>query len=50
MTQATVYNATVGAATAMIGVGTGAEFGWPLGLVAAGAVMLVLSARMLRGR
>ncbi len=43
MTPAAVYNATVAAGTAMVGVGAGAAFGWPFGLMAAGAMMVALA-------
>lgn len=43
MTPAVVYNATVAAGTAMVGVGAGAAWGWPFGLIATGALMIVLS-------
>ena len=43
MSPATVYNVTVAMGVAMVGVGAGAAFGWPFGLIATGALMIVLS-------
>lgn len=50
MTPATIYNATVAVGTTMVGVGCGAAFGWPAGLIASGAIMLGLAVSMLRVR
>jgi hypothetical protein len=43
MTPAIVYNASIGIGTALVGVGAGAAFGWPFGLMATGAMMVVLA-------
>lgn len=43
MTRAAVYNASVGIGTTMVGVGTGAAYGWPFGLIASGLLVIVLS-------
>ena len=43
-----VYNASVGAGVAMVAVGAGAQWGWPVGLITAGALVLVLTVNMLR--
>jgi len=43
MSPAAIYNATVAIGTAALAVGAGAAFGWPFGLMAGGAAMIVLA-------
>lgn len=43
-----VYNATVGVGVVLTSVGAGAQFGWPSGLMTAGALLIGLSVFMLR--
>ncbi len=50
MTPAAIYNVTVGAGTALVGVGAGAAFGWPFGLMSSGALMIGLAVASLRVR
>jgi len=40
---ATVYNASVAAGVVCASVGAGAQWGWPVGLMVAGGLVLVLS-------
>lgn len=44
----TIYNATIGAGVASLSVGAGAQFGWPVGLMVAGGLVLLLTLAMLR--
>lgn len=47
-----VYNASVGAGVALVAIGAGAEWGWPIGMIAAGALVLgmtLLTLRMVAG-
>lgn len=49
----TIYNVSMGAGVASVGVGVGAQWGWPFGLMAVGALVLcltVFTVRMIRGR
>jgi hypothetical protein len=43
-----VYNATVGVGVVLASVGAGAQFGWPVGLIVAGAMLIGLSVYTLR--
>lgn len=43
-----IYNVCVGSGVVMLSVGAGAQFGWPVGLIAAGALLIVLSVLTLR--
>lgn len=43
-----IYNVCVGSGVALLSVGAGAQFGWPAGLIAAGALLIGLSVLTLR--
>jgi len=40
---AVVYNASIGVGVAMIGTGVGARWGWQLGIISAGALIIALT-------
>jgi hypothetical protein len=42
MTPDHINNAAVAIGTALVGVGVGAAFGWPFGLIALGSLLVVL--------
>lgn len=44
----TLYNVTVGSGVALLSVGAGAQCGWPVGLIVAGAMLIGLSVFTLR--
>lgn len=46
--QATVYNASIGGGVALMSIGAGAQFGWPVGLMTAGALVISLAIVTLR--
>lgn len=43
-----VYNTSIAAGVALSSIGAGAQFGWPVGLMVAGVLVLGVSALMLR--
>lgn len=43
-----IFNATNAAGVALASVGAGAQWGWPVGLMVAGGLVLALSVVMLR--
>lgn len=43
-----VYNTSIGSGVAMVAIGAGAQWGWPVGLMTAGALVLALTINMLR--
>lgn len=48
MINPTIYNASIGCGVAAIGVGAGAQWGWPVGLMAAGVLVVSLAVFALR--
>jgi hypothetical protein len=50
--NALAYNVSVAAGVLMVGIGAGAQWGWPVGLMAAGLLIVALSvvaARLMAG-
>jgi len=43
-----IYNSSVGVGVVLTSVGAGAQFGWPVGLIVAGAMLIGLSVYTLR--
>ena len=44
----TSYNLSIGAGSAMAAIGAGAQWGWPVGLMAAGLLVIALTLVALR--
>jgi len=45
---ATSYNLSIGAGVACVGIGAGAQWGWPVGLMAVGGLVVALTLNLAR--